>query len=172
MQHPLNFCHWHPLNFNWTSFALSPLSFTITLQQYKKKVKLHGSSIKVPWREVSLIKVQKTSHNNAKSLCSTSAHVRPYYVYVRPLICLYIYIYRSLYAAGVRGLGEEEETCFMVVMPAHIDAVLGKLLAVGGGGDSPSSTGTSRLLRTQLFRPQLVSGFGGGWLVGRACWYV
>ncbi|CAM9679754.1 unnamed protein product [Ectocarpus sp. 12 AP-2014] len=57
--------------------------------------------------------------------------------------------------AGMRGLTEAEETCFIVVMPGHIDAVLGKLLAVGGGGDSPISATTSRLLRTKLFRPQM-----------------
>ncbi|CAM9324867.1 unnamed protein product [Ectocarpus fasciculatus] len=57
--------------------------------------------------------------------------------------------------AGIRDFTEAEETCFIVVMPGHIDAVLGKLLAVGGGGDSPISATTSRLLRTKLFRPQM-----------------
>eukprot|EP00752_Nemacystus_decipiens_P013079 g11568.t1 len=59
--------------------------------------------------------------------------------------------------AGMRGFEATEETCFMVVMPGHIDAVLGKLLAVGGGGGkgaAGSPAGTSRLLRTKLFRPQ------------------
>lgn len=59
--------------------------------------------------------------------------------------------------AGIRDyVAETEETCFIVVMPGHIDAVLGKLLAVGGGGDSPLAATTSRLLRTKLFRPQPV----------------
>lgn len=59
----------------------------------------------------------------------------------------------------MRGFQAAEETCFIVVMPGHIDAVLGKLLAVGGGGGTGaagSAAGTSRLLRTKLFRPQPV----------------
>ncbi|CAN0291665.1 unnamed protein product [Scytosiphon promiscuus] len=56
--------------------------------------------------------------------------------------------------AGMRGFTAEEETCFIVVMPGRIDAVLGKLLAVGGGGDSLMPASMSRLLRTKLFRPQ------------------
>lgn len=62
-------------------------------------------------------------------------------------------------AAGIRDLRNDEETCFVIVMPAHIDAVLGKLLAVGGRptNKSPSPGSSSRLLRTKLFRPQAVS---------------
>ena len=59
----------------------------------------------------------------------------------------------------MRGFEATEEACFIVVMPGHIDAVLGKLLAVGGGGGkgaAGSPAGSSRLLRTKLFRPQPV----------------
>ncbi len=61
-------------------------------------------------------------------------------------------------------------------MPGHIDAVLGKLLAVGGGGGgnsrvSAAALATSRLLRTKLFRPHKVKGYENefegkeGWVV-------
>ncbi|CAM9745893.1 unnamed protein product [Ascophyllum nodosum] len=56
--------------------------------------------------------------------------------------------------AGVRDLKPEDETCFVAVMPSHIDVILGKLLALGGGGAAPSSATTCRLLRTKLFHPQ------------------
>lgn len=64
--------------------------------------------------------------------------------------------------AGIRDFDAAvEETCFIVVMPGHIDAVLGKLLAVGGGGGantkvSAAALASSRLLRTKLFRPHKV----------------
>lgn len=62
--------------------------------------------------------------------------------------------------AGIRDLKADEQTCFVVVMPAHIDAVLGKLLAAVGSPRSqppPGPAFRSRLLRTKLFRPQPVS---------------
>ena len=50
----------------------------------------------------------------------------------------------------------DEEACFVIVMPGYIDAVLGKLLATGGGGPTPPFARTCRLLRTKLFHPQKV----------------
>lgn len=60
----------------------------------------------------------------------------------------------GMLAAGVRDFKPEEEACFIVVMPAHIDDVLGKLLAVGGGGTPLSPGRPCQLLRTKLFCPQ------------------
>ncbi|CAM9461826.1 unnamed protein product [Hapterophycus canaliculatus] len=56
--------------------------------------------------------------------------------------------------AGMRDFSAEEENCFIAVMPGHVDAVLGKLLAVGGGRNSLMLDSTSRLLRTKIFCPQ------------------